>query len=218
MLDDSVLTHVSGAPFACISWLCLKHLRKPSAGATAGAARHDGPLNSRLVRWCVRRAAHGRARRRRGGWEAEQGPQARAACTFSALHHGQALLKALVTRAQGYAWEITTAEGGWGLDGVLQSRGHVLDGIANGIDTTEWSPALDTHLAATYTADDMSGASSLLCDNRSLSRVSFSRSSDAAHSAPMFFLQKTPLNAPVHSNRQAPVQGRRCSGVANPKP
>ncbi len=77
-----------------------------------------------------------------------------------------AVSKKCITRAQGYAWEITTAEGGWGLDGVLQSRGHVLDGIANGIDTTEWSPALDTHLAATYTADDMSGAFSLLCDTR----------------------------------------------------
>ena len=37
-------------------------------------------------------------------------------------------------RAQGYAWEITTPEGGWGLDCVLQSRQHVLNGITNGID------------------------------------------------------------------------------------
>ena len=39
-----------------------------------------------------------------------------------------------LARAQGYAWEITTPEGGWGLDRVLQSRQHVLNGITNGID------------------------------------------------------------------------------------
>lgn len=58
---------------------------------------------------------------------------------------------------QGYAWEITTAEGGWGLDGVLQGVQHKLDGIANGIDTKEWSPKADAHLPARYSADDMSG-------------------------------------------------------------
>jgi hypothetical protein len=58
---------------------------------------------------------------------------------------------------QGYAWEITTPEGGWGLDGVLQGVQHKLDGIANGIDTTEWSPENDDHLPASYSAADMSG-------------------------------------------------------------
>jgi hypothetical protein len=58
---------------------------------------------------------------------------------------------------QGYAWEITTPEGGWGLDGVLQGVQHKLDGIANGIDTTEWSPETDDHLPASYSAADMSG-------------------------------------------------------------
>ena len=58
---------------------------------------------------------------------------------------------------QGYAWEITTSEGGWGLDGVLQGVQHKLDGIANGIDTTEWSPETDDHLPASYSAADMSG-------------------------------------------------------------
>ena len=60
---------------------------------------------------------------------------------------------------QGYAWEITTSEGGWGLDGVLQGVQHKLDGIANGIDTTEWSPEADAHLPANYSAADMTGRS-----------------------------------------------------------
>ena len=34
----------------------------------------------------------------------------------------------------------------------------MLDGIANGIDTSEWSPSTDEHLPARYSADDMSGA------------------------------------------------------------
>lgn len=65
---------------------------------------------------------------------------------------------------QGYAWEITTPEGGWGLDGVLQGVQHKLDGIANGIDTSEWSPESDRHLPANYSSADMSGwASTFLC-------------------------------------------------------
>ena len=58
---------------------------------------------------------------------------------------------------QGYAWEITTKEGGWGMDGVLQSRQHVLNGIANGIDTTEWNPASDKLIPNTYTSSDLAG-------------------------------------------------------------
>ena len=58
---------------------------------------------------------------------------------------------------QGYAWEITTAEGGWGLDKVLQSRQHVLNGITNGIDMDEWDPEADEHTVAAYSAEDLSG-------------------------------------------------------------
>ena len=58
---------------------------------------------------------------------------------------------------QGYAWEITTSEGGWGLDQVLKSRQHVLDGIANGIDMDEWDPATDSHLAQNYSAANLAG-------------------------------------------------------------
>lgn len=43
-----------------------------------------------------------------------------------------------------YAWEITTSEGGFGLDGVLRSRG--VHGILNGIDTDYWNPATDKYL------------------------------------------------------------------------
>lgn len=58
---------------------------------------------------------------------------------------------------QGYAWEITTPEGGWGLDKVLQSRQHILNGITNGIDLDEWDPEADEHTVAAYSAGDLSG-------------------------------------------------------------
>ena len=58
---------------------------------------------------------------------------------------------------QGYAWEITTAEGGWGLDGVLRDRSSKLNGITNGIDMEEWDPSRDQLLASTYSSSDLSG-------------------------------------------------------------
>ena len=45
-----------------------------------------------------------------------------------------------------YAWECQTAEGGWGLDGVLREGAWKLRGIVNGIDTQEWSPERDSFL------------------------------------------------------------------------
>ena len=41
----------------------------------------------------------------------------------------------VVTVSAGYAEEIKTYMGGWGLESVLQSRSFVLNGITNGIDT-----------------------------------------------------------------------------------
>ena len=52
-----------------------------------------------------------------------------------------------------YAREITTALGGCGLDAVLAARGDDLAGVLNGIDPTEWNPAVDPHLPVNYTAE-----------------------------------------------------------------
>lgn len=52
----------------------------------------------------------------------------------------------LVAVSHGYAWECQTAEGGWGLDGVLRDHAWKLRGVVNGIDTGEWSPEHDVHL------------------------------------------------------------------------
>ncbi|KAI5072640.1 hypothetical protein GOP47_0012746 [Adiantum capillus-veneris] len=63
----------------------------------------------------------------------------------------------IVTVSQGYAWEVTTVEGGWGLDGLLRSRIAVINGITNGVDVDDWNPMTDKHIAAQYTLDDLSG-------------------------------------------------------------
>lgn len=56
-----------------------------------------------------------------------------------------------------YAREIQTAEFGYGLEGVLQTRQDRLCGVLNGIDEQVWNPATDPHLPARYSADDLSG-------------------------------------------------------------
>ena len=66
------------------------------------------------------------------------------------------ILKAGITTAHrvvavsdGYAWEVQTGEGGWGLDGVLRdaaAQGRLV-GIVNGVDTDEWNPETDAHLS-----------------------------------------------------------------------
>jgi glycogen synthase len=72
---------------------------------------------------------------------------------MTCLTHQESCTAAL----QGYAWEITTAEGGWGLDKVLQARQHVLNGITNGIDLDEWDPEFDKHTVAPYSSQDLGG-------------------------------------------------------------
>lgn len=63
----------------------------------------------------------------------------------------------LTTVSPTYAEEIRTAEFGRGLDGVLRERRNILTGILNGADYNAWNPTTDPVLAATYTADDLSG-------------------------------------------------------------
>ncbi|XP_024969992.1 soluble starch synthase 1, chloroplastic/amyloplastic-like isoform X1 [Cynara cardunculus var. scolymus] len=63
----------------------------------------------------------------------------------------------ILTVSQGYSWEITTPEGGYGLNELLTSRKTVVNGITNGIDVTEWNPSSDEHLPSHYTLDDLSG-------------------------------------------------------------
>jgi starch synthase len=66
-----------------------------------------------------------------------------------------ALADAIVAVSPNYANEILTPGYGRGLDGPLQYRRDALTGIINGIDTDEWNPATDRHLAATFDAEHL---------------------------------------------------------------
>jgi len=58
----------------------------------------------------------------------------------------------ITTVSPSYAEEIRTSDAGMGLDGLLRSRGAVVSGILNGIDTEAWNPATDTAIAAPFSA------------------------------------------------------------------
>jgi starch synthase len=69
---------------------------------------------------------------------------------ISFLKAGIAYADAVTTVSPTYAREIQSPEFGFGLDGLLRHRRHVLSGILNGIDTRTWNPASDARLAQRY--------------------------------------------------------------------
>jgi starch synthase len=73
----------------------------------------------------------------------------------SYIKAGIAFADALTTVSPTYAQEIQTPEMGFGLDGILRARSGVLRGILNGVDYNEWSPEIDPHTPARYSAKDL---------------------------------------------------------------
>lgn len=70
------------------------------------------------------------------------------------LKAGIVFADAITTVSNRYAQEIQGSELGCGLDGVLQSRAEDISGILNGIDSAEWNPETDSHLARNYNSDN----------------------------------------------------------------
>ena len=56
-----------------------------------------------------------------------------------------------------YARETRTVELGYGLAPYLNDRGADYVGVLNGVDYSQWNPAVDPLIPAQYTADDLSG-------------------------------------------------------------
>jgi len=63
----------------------------------------------------------------------------------------------ITTVSPTYALEIQDDRLGMGMQGLLQQRSHQLTGILNGIDTADWNPSSDLHLAHNYTYRGMAG-------------------------------------------------------------
>ena len=89
--------------------------------------------------------------------EAWIGGQIRFAGALNLLKGAVAAADMITAVSPTYAWEITTPEGGAGLDPILRIRRDRLVGILNGIDTEIWNPALDPLLAARYDASNFEG-------------------------------------------------------------
>lgn len=75
----------------------------------------------------------------------------------AALKAGLMTADALSTVSRRYSFEIQTPEHGHGLDWLLRMRSDRLIGITNGVDYEVWNPETDSHLAANYSMEDLSG-------------------------------------------------------------
>lgn len=76
---------------------------------------------------------------------------------LNCLKAGIATANVITTVSPRYAREITTAEYGAGLDGLLRRRQTDLVGILNGVDYDEWNTTNNPHLSASYTSANLSG-------------------------------------------------------------
>ncbi|GIL03470.1 MAG: glycogen synthase [Alphaproteobacteria bacterium] len=92
------------------------------------------------------------------------------------LKAGLQAASAITTVSPTYAQEIRTPEFGMGLDGLINARAADLHGIVNGIDTEEWNPKTDRHLAANY------GPGRLGARNRNAAALAGEFDLDADHS------------------------------------
>jgi starch synthase len=75
----------------------------------------------------------------------------------SALKAGLIAADALSTVSRRYSQEIQAPEHGSGLDWILRARSDRLTGITNGVDYDVWNPETDPHIAANFSAANLSG-------------------------------------------------------------
>lgn len=76
---------------------------------------------------------------------------------LSFLKAGIYYADAITTVSPGYAQEIQTEAFGFGLQGLLASRGHEIIGILNGIEPEEWNPETDSYLPKNYSHSKLAG-------------------------------------------------------------
>lgn len=76
---------------------------------------------------------------------------------LSFMKGGLAYADRITTVSPTYAREIQTPEQGFGLDGMLRSRAHVLTGILNAVDDQVWNPARDALIPHRYDTREPAG-------------------------------------------------------------
>ncbi|MEA4812074.1 MAG: glycogen/starch synthase [Anaerolineaceae bacterium] len=76
---------------------------------------------------------------------------------YTPLEMGIAAADKVVAVSKGYAAEILTEPFGCGVSSFIQTLGDKLTGIVNGIDTASYNPETDKHIAANYSASDLTG-------------------------------------------------------------
>lgn len=76
---------------------------------------------------------------------------------LSFLKAGIYYADAITTVSPSYALEIQTEAFGFGLQGLLASRGHEIRGILNGIEPEEWNPETDSYLPNNYSQARLAG-------------------------------------------------------------
>ena len=116
--------------------------------STTGTPRRCSPPPTDRFRPCCRSTTSPIRARPTGRGSSTLGPRAAHFEWWgdtNPLSGGIALADRVVAVSPHYACEITTPEGGFGLDGPLRARGEALVGILNGIDTDVWNPATDPH-------------------------------------------------------------------------
>lgn len=70
--------------------------------------------------------------------------------TVNLLKGGIVYSDFITTVSPNYAWEVTTPEGGRGLDKILLKYKNKFKGILNGIDYSYWNPEIDRYLPAHF--------------------------------------------------------------------
>jgi len=76
---------------------------------------------------------------------------------FSFIKGGLVFADQISTVSPTYAEEIKTTEFGYGMEGLLNYRSHLLTGILNGVDYEQWNPAVDPLIPKHFDSDNLSG-------------------------------------------------------------
>lgn len=91
------------------------------------------------------------------GWEHFNPHELESMDSVNILKGGIAAAEAVTTVSKKYAQEIQTPAFGFGLDGHIRAHNYKLFGILNGVDYSEWNPAIDKYLVENYDVDTMKG-------------------------------------------------------------